>query len=292
MAKSKHSKLKNTQILFELLTRQVAADTIKGVDSPALKMIHKYFKGNSTLSTELALYESLCNQAYKSKEKANMLVREVLKARKKLSEQTLKKGKYQLVKEISDNYVLEDFLKTPLPNYKLYASIYTLFEAINASSLPEKIVESKFCIIEHLTRGSKPVVQESADPVIEEYKKQNEDIRILAYKLLIESFNTKYQKLTVQQKNILKEYINNVSNSDGLRKVLVTEVSKVRKEIEKYLPTVTDQITTIKLKEVLHLTDKYKTIKKVNENHVLSVLLYIELLKEIKSLNNVKAKVK
>lgn len=290
MAKSKHSKLKNTQILFELLTRQVAADTIKGVDSPALKMIHRFFKTNSALSNELALYESLCNQSYKSKEKANMLVREVLKARKKINEQSLKKQKYQLVKEVKENYKLEDFLKTPLPNYKLYASIYTLFEAINASSLPEKIVESKFCIIEHITRGSKTKQTQSEDPVLEEYRKQTEDIRILAYKLLIENFNSKYQNLTIQQKTILKEYINNVSNSDSLRQLLVKEVTKVRSEIEKFIPIVKDQVTVIKLKEVLHLTEKYKSIKKVDENHVLSVLLYMELLKEVKALKNGKVK--
>ncbi len=292
MAKFKHSKLKNTQILFELLTRQVAADTIRGVDSPALKMIRKFFKSNSTLASELVLYESLCSQSYKSKEKANMLIREVLKARKQISESLLGKQKYQLIKEIKDNYVLEDFLKTPLPNYKLYASICTLFESINASSPPERIVESKFCIVEHLTRSTKTAIKETEDPALEEYKKQNEDIRILAYKLLIENFNTKYQNLTIQQKNILKEYINNISNSDNLRKLLVKEVSQIKVDIEKHLPTIKDQVTIIKLKEVLHLTDKYKTAKKITENHILSVLMYMELLKEIKSLRHVKTKAK
>lgn len=292
MAKSKHSKLKNTQILFELLTRQVAADTIKGVESPALRLIHIYFKGNTPLSRELALYESLCNQSYKSKDKANMLVSEVLKVRKKIDEQTLRKQKYELVKQIKESYTLDCFLKTPLPNYKLYASIYNLFDSINASSLPENIVESRYCITEHLTRGSKPVERQSIDPAMEEYKKQTEDIRLLAYRLLIENFNKKYQELSQQQKNILKEYINNIANSDNLKKVILNEVAKVRTKIEKYLPTIKDQVTKIKLKEVLTLTDKYGKLKKIDENHVLSVLLYIELLKEIKLLKNDKTEIK
>ena len=41
----KHSKYKNTGILFELLVRQITADTLDGKDSPARKILKNYFGG-------------------------------------------------------------------------------------------------------------------------------------------------------------------------------------------------------------------------------------------------------
>ena len=41
--KIKHSKYKNTGILFELLVRQITADTLKGVDSPAINLLKENF---------------------------------------------------------------------------------------------------------------------------------------------------------------------------------------------------------------------------------------------------------
>ena len=40
--KIKHSKYKNTGILFELLVRQITADTLKGGDSPAIDILKEH----------------------------------------------------------------------------------------------------------------------------------------------------------------------------------------------------------------------------------------------------------
>ena len=285
MAKLKHSKLKNTQILFELLTRQVAADTIRGTEtSPALRLIQKYYKPGTVLSKELGLYESLSRQKYKSESKAETLLREVLKARRALDAKRLADTKYELVKEIKSNYNLDAFTRTQLPDYKLYASIYSLFESDTKAKLtPEQAVNCRFSIIEHISgkAAKKPQMLEESG-AIAEYKKETEEVRLLAYRLMIENFNKKYSKLTAQQKTLLREYINNVSNSDTMKNILITNAKAVRQNITKLIPKVADKVTVIKLKEIYKLTKKYDDVRLVNENHVLAMLMYMELIKELK----------
>lgn len=285
MAKLKHSKLKNTQILFELLTRQVAADTIRGTEaSPALRLIQKYYKPGTLLSKELGLYESLSRQRYKSEAKAETLLREVLKVRRGMNTKQLTEAKYELVKEIKTKYSLDAFTRTQLPDYKLYASIYSLFESDAKAKLrPEQAVNCRFTIIEHICGKStkKKQLQESAK-VLDDFKKETEEVRLLAYRLMIETFNKKYSNLTAQQKTLLREYINNIANSDTMKTVLVANAEQVRKNITKLLPKVEDRVTAIKLKEIHKLTKKYDDVKVVNENHVLAMLMYMELVKELK----------
>lgn len=285
MAKLKHSKLKNTQILFELLTRQVAADTIRGTEtSPALRLIQKYYKPGTLLSKELGLYESLSRQRYKSEAKAETLLREVLKVRRSINAKQLTEAKYELVKEIKAKYSLDAFTRTQLPDYKLYASIYSLFESDTKAKLrPEQAVNCRFTIIEHICGKStkKEQLQESAK-VLDDFKKETEEVRLLAYRLMIETFNKKYSNLTAQQKTLLREYINNIANSDTMKTVLVANAEQVRKNITKLLPKVEDRVTAIKLKEIYKLTKKYDDVKVVNENHVLAMLMYMELVKELK----------
>ena len=219
MKKSTHSKIKNTAILFELLTRQVAADTIKGVEkSPALNIIKNYFKAESALAKELVLYQTLVNEKYNSADKANYLLNTVLKLRNKLDANQLKNDKYNLIKEVKKHYDLKDFFKTNLNDYKVYASVYRVFEGVSVSKVGE-VVKSRFTIVEHITRKTQNS-SDLAESVTREYLKQDEEVRLLAYKLMIDKFNEKYVDLSAKQKSILKEYINNVSNTVGLKELV------------------------------------------------------------------------
>lgn len=281
MKKSTHSKFKNTAILFELLTRQVAADTMRGVDSsPALKLIKEYFKANSTLAKELTLYQTLINERFNTNEKANYLVGTVLKLRNKIDNVQLKREKYALISEIKKYYELSDFFKTVIKDYKLYASVYRIFEGVTISRAAE-VVKSRFAIVEHLTRKSSSLSDDNA--LVESYLKQDEEVRLLAYKLMLDKFNEKYAGLSARQRNILKEYINNVSNTTTLKAFATSEAKWIKTKIASYIPKVSDRVTSIKLNEVCNLLGRYNDIRNLKEEHVLSLLLYHELLKELKN---------
>jgi hypothetical protein len=126
----KHSKYKNTGILFELLVRQVTSDTLNGGQSQALNIIKKYFI-KSELGKELKLYESLTKQTKLNESRSNMLIQTILESAQKLNKKSLKRDKYNLINEIKKYYNLDEFFKTKLPNYKTQAALYTLIEAQN-----------------------------------------------------------------------------------------------------------------------------------------------------------------
>jgi len=281
MKKSTHSKIKNTAILFELLSRQVAADTISGVEaSPALTIIKEFFKADSALAKELMLYQTLLKEKYNNTEKANYLLNTVIKLRNKLNSNQLKEQKYKLIREIKKHYNLTNFFKTNLSEYKIYASTYRVFEGVSVAKVSE-VVQSRYTILEHLVRKPKSKINEEKGT--ESYLSQDSEIRLLAYKLMIDKFNEKYNDLSIKQKNILKEYINNISNTTALRDFILLESKSLNVSIKKVLPKVQDKITTIKLNEVCNMLTKLEKIKTIKEEHVLSLLLYHELLKELKN---------
>jgi len=283
MKKSTHSKIKNTAILFELLTRQVAADTIKGVEkSPALSIIKEFFKADSILAKELMLYQTLLNEKYSTSDKANYLLNTVVKLRNKMDANTLKEAKYSLIREVKKHYDLKDFFDTNLSEYKIFASIYRIFEGVSVAKVAE-VVKSRYTVVEHLVRKSTTKLNEAAAAATEDYLKQDEDIRLLAYKLMLDKFNEKYAGLSVKQKSILKEYINNISNTITLREFVIVESKAIKTQIQKTLSKVDDQVISIKLNEVSNMLDKLDKVKSIKEEHVLSLLLYHELLKELKN---------
>jgi len=226
-SKTKHSKIRNTGILFELLTRQITVDVLnndkKGLAANTLK---NFFNKNTELGKEYELYRVLTVENYKSETKANHLVNAVLTARTKLNEGSLKREKYNLIKEVRSNYNINNFFMARIPNYKVNASIFKLFST-NEELNPRLETESRFTVVENITR-KKISDKKKENVMVEGYRKQEKDLRLLAYGILIEKFNKKYSTLSSSQRNLLKEYINNISNTNSLKEFIESETIKVK----------------------------------------------------------------
>jgi len=276
MGKLKHSKFKNTGILFELLVRQIASDTLSDNTCYATKIIQNHFKKGSQLARELKLYQSLTKENFDSQYKAQEFLNIILKERAKLNESVLRREKYNLIKSIKNSYIIEDFFKYRVSNYREMASAYKLFENVESTS-PKEYVDCKNTIFEAITTD-KVVIKEEV--VSEEYSKQPKEVRLLAYKFLVDSFNSKYSGLSESQKLILKNYINNIDNSDTLRKFVVSEVAKLRRELK--LIKISDKVTKIKLNETVNLISELTKHKVINENQILALLRYHQLLEELR----------
>ena len=278
----KHSKYKNTGILFELLVRQVTSDMMSNQDSKSVSIIKKFFKGTE-MSKEYGLYNTIINAPKLSEGKAESLINVVLEQSKKLQKEKLNKEKYNLIREIKKHYDVENFFKAKIDNYKLSAAIYTLIESTNDRNYTDTktIVVNKLTILEHVT---KELMTESKieKKAVEEFMKEDKDIRILAYKILVEKFNTQYNILSDDQKQILKEYINNISDTKQLKVFLNNKIEQVKSEIEKLVPKIDDKITTIKINEVLNLIQPISERKSIKEDNLVSLMQYYELVKEIK----------
>ncbi len=279
--KPKHKKHKNTGILFELLVRQITNDTLDGVEnSPAIRIVKEYFKKNTTIKRELLLYQAIQKSKFKTEEKANRFIDAVIEEWNKLNKSTLRKQKYNLIKEIRNNFNEELFFKTEISNYKLNASIYRMFE--NAFNSPVQKINSRYVIVESMI-GKKPSSESVKDDVIEEYSKQDKDLRLLAYKVLLEKFNEKYGNLDDNQKIVLREYINNVSNTPNLKEFIDNTTIKISKSLNTLSQKVDDKVVKIKLKEVTTQFANIRNDDVIRDKHILSLMRGYELLKELKN---------
>ena len=282
MKKIKHSKIKNTGLVFELLVRQVAVDTMNNRNSASLSILNKFFKGSTELSKELKLYRSLQEETFNTENKAIKFIDAVVSARKTLNETQLKREKYNLIKELKNRFDIEEFFKSRVSNYKLHASVYNIFEYSEADE-PGVYVRNKFIVCEHVqTKKSKSEAKPSL-------MSEDKDVRILASKIVIDKFNEKYSKtLTAKQRNILREFINNVTNSEKLKKYVVTETKNIQKELSELKTAVASKVVRIKINEVTKLLSQLQKKHIVEDKDVLTMLRYYELINEIKKCKDVK----
>jgi hypothetical protein len=286
MKKIKHSKFKNTGFIFELLVRQITSEIMSSNKSVAENILKEHFNSKRELSRELKLYQYLINEKYNSETKAEKFIDTIIEARKRLDEKKLTKEKYNLIKEIKETYNIDEFIKSPISNYKTLASIYKVFEVatIDEQFDPTDIVGSRITIAENIISSSiqnKDTKIQNA--VLEEYKKQDEDLRAISYKILVESFNKKYSNLTTEQKTLLKEYINNINNTGKLNSYVGNEITKLVANLKEVGGKLTDKVTRIKLAETISNVNKIKSVKKIKEEHLSAMMMTYELLGELKN---------
>lgn len=277
----KHSKYKNTGILFELLVRQIASDVMAGKESPAVKIVKKYFT-DTELSKEQKLYHSLLNSDKLTEAKADMLISTILKISDKLNQDKIKKEKYELIREIKKHYDLNNFFKNKVSHYKTSAAIYSLLEINKTNDFiaPDVILTNKVTLLEHLTKGDVNT-ENIENKIVEEFKSQDKSIRILTYQILVEKFNSKYSNLTEKQKQVLKEYINNISDVDYLRRFVNKNLTEVRESLVNIKSQIDDKTTEIKLQEAINLIKPISKKQVVKDEHLITLLQYHELVNEL-----------
>ena len=280
----KHSKFKNTGILFELLVRQITADTLSGNDSKATNILKKYFN-KTELGREYKLYESLLKRTNLTEGKADIVINSVLESSKQLNKSALKRQKYNLIKEIKEHYNLEEFFKTKLPNYKAHAALYTLIEAHDNKSIStDQVITNKLAILEHLTFTVKK--ENKPDTMMEEFSKYDNDTRILTYRILLDKFNNKYADFSDSKKSILKEFINSVDNPAKLKDFYNVKIQEIKKSLIVLNKTTKNPVTKIKLDEtVKNVLVGLEKNDKINNDHIVNLLQYCDLLEELKQVN-------
>ena len=281
----KHSKYKNTGLLFELIVRQITADTLSGIDSKATGIMKKFFV-KSELGKEYKLYETISKHKNISEAKADMILTTVIESSKSLNRSSLKRQKYNLIKEISKHYNLEEFFKIKLPSYKTHASLYTLLEIYNSEVLsnPDQIIDNKISLLEYMV--ATPIKSKKVEnDLMEEFKSYPKDLRILTYKVMLENFNGKYGTLNDDQKDVLKEFINSVDNTPRLKEFYNGKVFDLKEKLNKILPNIENKATQIKLNEVTNLLSPLSKTSNVSDDDLINLLQYCELLEEIKKSN-------
>ena len=281
MKKLKHSKYKNTGILFEMLVRKLTSETLSSNKSVTIDIIKKYFGRNTELSKELQLYNALVKEQFRSEAQALDYIRTVKSAYDKLNQSVLKRQRYNLVKEISEKFVFTDMAKMHITNYKVLASINMLFEYAESAN-PKQLMECKNVIIDHgiVTERATP----KKDPVLESFESQPKEIRLLTYKIIVDKFNEKYSVLDESQKRLLNKYITHVNDTTALREYIETIIPQIKKDLATQAKTITDPATKIKVSKLSEMLCNVESMKTIKESHVLNLLRYFDLVRELKEL--------
>ena len=280
-----HSKYKNTGILFELLIRQITNDTLDSKDSQATNILKKYFV-KTELGREYKLYETLLKKTSLTETKANIITNTLLDSSKSLNKGVIKRQKYNLIKEIQNHYDLNEFFNHKLPNYKVHAAFYTLLETSNSTSQinPEQIINNKVTILEHLTAAQIKSTK-IKDEVMSEFEKSDKDVRFIAYKMLLESFNVKYDTLHTNQKTILKEYITSVDNTSRLKEFYTNKINEIKTELADLNKKTKNKVTKIKINEIISIITPPLKNAKITDNDLVDLLQYYDLINELETVN-------
>jgi len=281
----KHSKYKNTGILFELLVRQITADTLSGKESKATPILKKFFV-KTELGKEYKLYETILSKKHLSEGKAEIVINTIIESSRSLNRGSLKRQKYNLIKEISKHYNVDEFFKTKLPNYKAQAALYTLLEIYNSDNLsnPDQIIANKISLLETLT--NKQVDEKQVkDQLLEEFKTYDQDLRILTYRVLLEKFNGKYANLNENQKMVLKEFINSIDSTPKLRSFYNTKINEIKSSLLSLNNKVTDKAVKIKINEVSNFLVELGKTANVGNDDLVNLLQYYELLEELTNIH-------
>ena len=280
-----HSKYKNTGILFELLIRQITNDTLDSKDSQATNILKKYFV-KTELGREYKLYETLLKKTSLTETKANIITNTLLDSSKSLNRGVIKRQKYNLIKEIQNHYDLNEFFNHKLPNYKIHAAFYTLLEIFNSTNQidPEQIINNKVTILEHLTAAQIKATK-IKDEVMDEFEKSDKDVRFIAYKMLLESFNVKYDTLHTNQKTILKEYITSVDNTSRLKEFYTNKINEIKTELADLNKRTKNKVTKIKINEIISIINPPLKNAKITDNDLVDLLQYYDLINELETVN-------
>ena len=280
-----HSKYKNTGILFELLIRQITNDTLDSKDSQATNILKKYFV-KTELGREYKLYETLLKKTSLTETKANIITNTLLDSSKSLNRGVIKRQKYNLIKEIQNHYDLNEFFNHKLPNYKIHAAFYTLLEIFNSTNQidPEQIINNKVTILEHLTAAQIKATK-IKDEVMSEFEKSDKDVRFIAYKMLLENFNVKYDTLHTNQKTILKEYITSVDNTSRLKEFYTNKINEIKTELADLNKRTKNKVTKIKINEIISIIAPPLKNAKITDNDLVDLLQYYDLINELETVN-------
>ena len=278
MKKLKHSKYKNTGIIFEMLIRKLTSETMSSDKTVTIDIIKKYFGKNTELAKELQLYNTIIKEQYKSEARALDYIRTVRESYQHLNQSVLKRQRYTLIKEISENFVFEHVSKIHINNYKALASIYMLFEYKDSDN-PKRLMECKNVVLEHTLAIEKKVPVQ--DTVIETFSKQEKDIRLLTYKIMIDKFNNKYSVLSESQKQLLNKYITNVNDTEALREYVSDVIPTLKSRLAEQSKHITDKVTKIKVQRLSEMLCNVETMKRLNESHIVSLMRYMDLVDEL-----------
>jgi mRNA-degrading endonuclease RelE of RelBE toxin-antitoxin system len=246
--------------------------------SLATEILKKHFHKGSELFKENRLFNVLIESKFKSVDRAEHLVETTIKAfNKVIDKNRLKLEKYNLIKSIKEGFELNEFFKSRVGNYRILAAVNNVLS--EDYSNPAALSKNHYTIVENMTSDKKSEETE----LMKTLRRENKDLRSITYKILIEKFNKKYKSLSRNQKDVLREYINNLSNTNVLNDFLESKFKGISFDLKKSLPKIDDKVIKIKIKECIKLIEDTKYSSKQHSHNVLKLMRFYQLMEDVRN---------
>jgi hypothetical protein len=101
----------------------------------------------------------------------------------------------------------------------------------------------------------------------------------------MEKFNDKYNDLSINQKIILKEYINSVDNTPRLKEFYTNKINEIKTELTQLNQKTNNPVTKIKINEIISLIQPPAKNAKLTDNDLVDLLQYCDLINELETVN-------
>ncbi len=272
----KHSKFKNTGILYQVLIRKMIEQASNNENIKSYPIIKQFFGNYKELSKQLYLYSLIMqSKGINDQKKAKYLLNKILQMRMKLDDIKLEKQRYFCIKQIKSRYNLKQLFSTYIQNYKLLANIYKLFESLKLKLYdPLKIVQAESVIIQSLLQER----DSQRESLLQSFKKQNSLMKQQILQLLIQKYSKEYEDLDDKQKTLLSKYIVSLSDYSQLQQYINKEISVVKQQL-KTSQLFDEQQDKLMLNEMIDNIDNIKKTKDFKTKVYILMNIY-QLLKK------------
>lgn len=272
-----HNKKRNAILMYEFLIRTISKALCEGDkrrQSVAVRIIKRYY---SNPNTELYKEFRLANAIYRSSISSYAAVTSILNETKQrirsLNFEKLNKEKSSLINEVNKRLNDDSFYDYIIPDYKIMATIQTLFNEWNADSiLIDKLIEFEDKVSNWLLTNKSPI----------ESTNTNEDLdkgtTRLAAKLINQKFNEKYSELNNEQRSLIRSFVlSEMSNDTNSIKTYMEDVKSRLLEKINNVSNITDSEKLSEVKQALLDED----LSNIDNDMVTRFLLYSHLTEEL-----------
>lgn len=281
-----HKKKRNVGLIYEFLIRKISESLVNGdtkTSSVALKILKKHFKQGTELYKEFRIINALRKSTVSSEAVAAGILQEAKNAVRSHDLKTLEKQKTSLIHDINYNIKDENFFDQQVSEYRLLATMQTLFnDWRDRDSDLQRMASYEDQIVKHL-------VSEKAQPADYVIAERSVGEGRLLMKMMSKKLNEKYSGvLTDKQKSLLKAYAFSTVNDDP--ELMKLKLHEMRDELLKSI-----KLFESKNKDNTHVDTKLTEVKQqllsesietINDETVTRFMLYSQLTSELAEEND------
>lgn len=281
-----HNKKRNTALLYEFLVRSISTALVEGdkkSSAVGLKILKRHFKPGTELYKEFRLFNALVKTTVTSDNVSNSILNEARAAINNIDTNSLDIEKSRLIRSINHSINNENFYDQPIANYKMYATIQTLFnEWRKPQGTSDIVVMARY---EQSLRDWLLEVKNKNEQTLTE---ESPGTSRLLMKVMMKKLNEKYNSaLNSEQREIIRSYAFSTARED--QTTIKRKLSEIRAQLLESMDSYTSKHTDNKfvLDKISNVKGKMldESLDSIDDSTVSRFMLYSALRHELNDAN-------